>query len=358
MLSHPFLQTEQEVTMISPFSLKVSPMGRLFLIGFEKDPDDIYVGFEPQWFDDPEYGTGLRVIAWREDGYVDVYQQPGLTVEDRIDVAGKGLRESKICPMPDAKFIVTPNGVDVYFKFEDLEGRPVEVRIHEKNPRKRRPFPLLAPVGSASENPSCLPVYFLFGFDFVRKSKTEVQIRIGTKSHRPDTFPFPMNGSRVYYMRYAEDTFLVDWCPARQGEIEPIGAGEKLSHIDIVDTEDGQALKQIRAAHMNHSFVATFEPPFLDLACQKSQAGTFVLSSDASVGEVRGRYASEAGPAGVVVTLEPNEGWLPRPDTFFLKFLFRTAKIFSQWPKTYRWTAKVKLTEAGKAYIESGWERI
>jgi hypothetical protein len=38
-------------------------MERLFLINFEKDPDEIYIGFEPQWFDDAAYGTGLRIIA-------------------------------------------------------------------------------------------------------------------------------------------------------------------------------------------------------------------------------------------------------------------------------------------------------
>ena len=344
--------------MISPFSLKVSPMRRLFLIGFEKDPDDIYVGFEPQWFDDSEYGTGLRVIAWRKDGYVDVYQQPGLTVEERIDVAGKGLRETKVCQMPDARFDVTPHGVDAYFRFEDLEGRTIEVKVREKNPKKRRPFPLLAPVGSASENPSCLPVYFLFGFDFVRKSKTEVLIRIGDKSHKPDTFPFPMNGSSVYYMRYGEDTFLVDWCPAQHGELEPITDVEMPSHFDVVETENGQALKRISAVRGGHTFVAHFEPPFPDLASKQSQNGVFTLSSDASVGEVSGKYTSTATSNGAVVTLEPTEGWLPRPETFFLKFLFRTAKIFSHWPKTYRWTAKVSLTDEGKAHIESGWERI
>ena len=38
--------------MFSPFSLKISPIERLFLINFEKDPDEIYSGFEPQWFED------------------------------------------------------------------------------------------------------------------------------------------------------------------------------------------------------------------------------------------------------------------------------------------------------------------
>ena len=84
--------------MYSPFTLNISPMKRLFLINFEKDPDETYIGFEPQWFEDASYGTGLRIIAWRKDGYIDVYQQPSLTVEEKLDVAAKGLADTHIRP--------------------------------------------------------------------------------------------------------------------------------------------------------------------------------------------------------------------------------------------------------------------
>ncbi len=198
--------------MYSPFTVKITPMERLFLINFEKDPDEIYIGFEPQWFDDASYGTGLRIIAWRKDGYIDVYQQPGLTKEDKIDVAGKGLVETIVSPMINARFNVSKSGVDVAFAFEDKAGRMVKVEIVEKSLKPTNPFSLLAPVGGSSVNPSALPVYLMFKFDFVRRSNTDVTININGRSHKADTFPFPISGSRVYFMRYSADTFLVDWC--------------------------------------------------------------------------------------------------------------------------------------------------
>ena len=138
--------------MYSPFTPDISPTERLFLINFEKDPDEIYIGLEPQWFDDVSYGTGLRIIAWRKDGYVDVYQQPGVTVEEKIDVAAKGLADTIVSPMENARFIVTPRGVDAAFAFEDKTGRKVEVEVVEKSRKPTNPFALLAPVGSSSAN--------------------------------------------------------------------------------------------------------------------------------------------------------------------------------------------------------------
>jgi len=59
-----------------PFRIDIDPMEKLLLINFEKDPDPLYVGFEPQVFDDDIHGKGHSVIAWRVDGRVDVYHQP------------------------------------------------------------------------------------------------------------------------------------------------------------------------------------------------------------------------------------------------------------------------------------------
>ncbi len=78
----------------SLFSLDIVPMQKLFLINFEQDPDEIYHALEPQWFDGPDYGRGLRVVAWRKDGYVDVYQQPDLPKDEDFSVARKRQAES------------------------------------------------------------------------------------------------------------------------------------------------------------------------------------------------------------------------------------------------------------------------
>ena len=354
--------------MYSPFTLNISPMERLLLINFEKDPDEIYIGFEPQWFDDASYGTGLRIIAWREDGYIDVYQQPDLTIEERLDVAAKGLADAIIIPLANARFNVTKSGIDVAFAFEDKLGRKVEVEIVEKSHKPRRPFSLLAPVGSSSSNPSYLPIYLMFKFDFVRRTNTDVTISINSRNHKADTFPFPLNGSRVYYMRYSDDTFLVDWCPAQSSHALELlsGVGNKLygpndTFYELIEHQSCLAFARISTSRKSHSFTAEFDPPFPELthiADHMSFSGEFVLGSDESSGVVRGVYKVNRNGEEVEVTLNPSGGWEPRPETHFLRFLFSFTKIFRQWPKTYLWTAKINLSENGPPIMESGWTRI
>ena len=354
--------------MFSPFSLRISPMERLFLINFEKDPDDLYIGFEPQWFDDASYGTGLRIIAWRRDGYIDVYQQPGLTREDALDVAGKGLADTLERPMTDARFHVTSTGIDVAFAFEDKTGRAVEVEIIEKSRKPTRPFPLLAPVGSSSENPSFLPAYFMFQFDFVRRAHTRVSISINSRSHRADPFPFPLNGSRVYYMRYSADTFLVDWCPEQAESLEPLheqegagGYGPNRTRYELSGDEELPTIARIQASHKHHTFVAEFSPAFPDISrIQDGTAlqGKWTLGADPSAGRLQGVYSVRRSGDTVDITMTPSGGWEPQPKTTFLKFLFNAAKIFRQWPKTYRWTAQITLRDDAPPFMVSQWSRI
>lgn len=353
--------------MLSPFSVNISPMKRLFLINFEKDPDEIYIGLEPQWFDDASYGTGLRIIAWRKDGYIDVYQQPALTQEEKIDVAAKGLAETLVRPMSDARFDVTAHGIDVAFSFIDKLGREIKVEIVEKNKKKKSPFSLLAPVGSSSENPSFLPVYFMYQFDFVRRSQTNVVISVNGRMHKADPFSFPLNGSRVYYMRYSADTFLVDWCPAQSKELEPLKEkdneyySEDGTFYTLEKQENGLAITGMSSKKNNHVFSAEFDPafPLINyIEDHTSFKGTFSLSAEESSGHVNGVYSLLRKGDEIEITLQPSCGWLPKPTTNFLKFLFKVARIFKQWPKTYLWTARIKLSSDQAPSISSKWSRV
>jgi len=73
---------------------------------------------------------------------------------------------------------------------------------------------------------------------------------------------------------------------------------------------------------------------------------------------IRGTYRVSRRGDEVEVILEPNGGWEPRPQTLFLRFLFTAAKVFRQWPKTYRWTAKIKVDEKAAPFMVSQWTRI
>lgn len=344
-----------------PFNYKINPMEKLLLIGFEKDPDTIYIGFEPQ-----QFAEGLRVIAWRRDGYVDVYQSESLPLEKNFDVAGKGLADILQRPMAGARFNVTPTGVDVFFSFEDKTGRYIEVEIVEQGRRSTHPFTILAPVGSSSEKPSSLPLYYLFDFYFVRKANTHVNISIDRVKHKPDSFPALMDGSRIYYMRYSADTFLVDWCVSADGELMPLSlAGEKTVHQNgityhFADDSGCWSLQSMSGKLRGHQVMVQFNPHYPDvtgLPVDAAVDGTFVITTDDSAGTLSGTYRVRKQGDNHEVELQPTVGWRPRPSTFFTRFLFAVAKIFKQWPTTYVYKAVFSLRGDG-ATISSKWHRV
>jgi len=353
--------------LYSPFNLKINPMERLFLIGFDKDPDEVYTGLEPQWFDDPVYGTGLRVIAWRRDGFVDVYQQPGLPLDRNFGVAGKGLADILQRPMVNARFTISTTGVDVSFAFEDKLGRNIEVEITEKSKKSTKPFTLLAPVGSSSVSPSSLPVFFLHDFYFVRRAHTEVKICIDGCYHKADTFPLPLDGSRVYFMRYSGDACLADWCVAQEGALVPL-VGEGQTRVDsanviydLVASGGHKEIGRMTASWKQHRMLVEFTPPFPEITCLRDHVvvdGRFAIASDESAGQVTGTYRVSRCGDKVEVQVHPSGGWNPRPTTLFLKMLFTMSKIFRNWPKTYQWTAVVQLNGGKAPSLESRWTRI
>jgi len=109
------------------------------------------------------------------------------------------------------------------------------------------------------------------------------------------------------------------------------------------------------------TFTARFQPPFPEITHipdEVSLSGQFSLGADESAGEVKGTYQVSRNGEEVEVTLHPDDGWEPRPTTLFLKFFFCAIKLFRQWPKTYQWTAKIKLNEGSAPFMESKWERI
>ena len=344
-----------------PFSLKISSMQKLFLINFEKDPDEIYHGFEPQLFFNSSYGSGLRIIAWRKDGYVDVYQQPELPKDDDFNVAAKGLGELIIHSMPGARFNVSEKGVDVYFAFVDKRGRNVEVEIVERNARPNRPFTLLAPVGSSSENPTYFPLYLMNRFDFVRRSHTDVKISIDGRLHKPDTFPFPMNGSRVYFMRYSADTFLIDWCPAYNGPLKPYSPESPVDISANISESDAQIIS-VRAEREGQCVSVDFAPPFPDITGLEDHTaleGQFIIkANEEAAGKISGTYHVSREDEEIHIKMHPSGGWEPKPDTLFLKFFYKAVSMFRNWPKTYQWKAMIKLCPGTDPYMKSKWERI
>lgn len=353
--------------LYAPIDLHIAPMERLLLINFENDPDEVYVGFEPQVFDDPVHGQGMLVIAWRVDGRVDVYHQPGLTLDPATyDIAGAGLGEMVERPLTDSHFEVKSAGVDAYFAFDDLLGRSIEVTIQERNTRTRQPFGLLAPMGSAATAPSALPLVILHDFYFVRSADTTISIMVDGRYHLPDTMPMPIDGTRMYFTRYSPDPLIATLNPAHDGLLTPLVRVSQTEArrgelaFDLVDNQGQTEIAAMRHAYQEREVLVAFTPPLpnlVSLAAGAQANGRFAISADPTVGAVTGEYLIERQGNRVQMRMIPNGGWQPNEEKWTVRLIYRMASDFTNWPKTYRWTAALDLTDPQQVTVQSAWQR-
>ena len=366
-LSHHTMSQNSEVQIINPFLINIDPMERLLLVNFEKDSDSVYVGFEPQVFDDKINGTGHLVIGWRVDGRVDVYHQPGLKLNpDKYNIAGKGLAHMVEREMPDAYFEINDFGVQAFYGFDDIHERAIHIKISESNPRKRKPFGLLAPMGHAAENPSSLPFFLMNDFYFVRKKHTEIALTINGKVHQTDPFPIPLDWTRMTFMRYSANPLIANLNPAFEGELTQFLVQQGWNTIAEdteleISMEGGKPLiKSLKRKHHEHTVTLSFEPGFPDINSLETNSktqGSFKIKGHPSTGYVQGDYIVEKGSDGVRISMIPAKGWKPKPDRLSLRFLYRMVKIFRNWPTTYEWTASVIEDEHRELFMQSSWKR-
>ena len=355
--------------LVVPFWLDVDPMARLLLVNFEHDPDETYVGLEPQVFDDAVHGTGHLVIGWRQDGRVDVYHQPGLRLSpDRFDIAGKGLANLIERQFATATYEVDDRGVQAHYEFADFSGRTVVIRISERNPRKRKPFGLLAPMGSVAETPSALPLVLLHDFYFVRRKHTAIEISIDGRQHRPDELPVPMDFARMLFTRYSPRPLIATLNPAFSGVLEPVKvdpsrgevpAGNSTLMLDW--TGGGPAIRSMTRRNEVYPIVMKFHEPFPHLGSlvdNTSITGQFEIEGHPSTGRIVGTYTVEKANGQITIVVIPAPGWKPRATKASLRCLYTVARVFRHWPATYQWTAVLKETKNGACSMQSEWRRI
>ena len=74
--------------LLCPFDLQMWAIDRM--LNFEIADDPHYQGLEVQGFDDPAHGRGMAVLLRRrDDGRMDIYRQPGLTLEPEMAQGGR-----------------------------------------------------------------------------------------------------------------------------------------------------------------------------------------------------------------------------------------------------------------------------
>lgn len=362
----PNLISSKKQTVVIPFGFTLVPMKKLALINFKKNADCHYVGLEPQYLHDKVIGHGYRVIAYRTDGYVDVYDDWCIndTKDDSFDVTGKGLCERIKVEMSNTRFEKIEDRVFISFQFMDKYGRNIDVSISEKSQKKTRGLSLLAPVGSSTENPSYLPLFFLYNFDFVRKYNTSIQVTIDGKTIKPANFPFPMPKDFQWrsYTRYSVDCQLIEFANETRGVLEEIILPEARKVVQVgaleYDFSESAALKKVELKEGIHPFTIVFYrglPNLLTFSQDSVWTDTFEIRADESMGSISGDYSVRREANHITVELIPSGGWKANPDSSFTKLLFKEKSIFCRWPKTYKYTQVVDVTTLEST---STWERI
>ena len=353
--------------LLHPFRLHVDPMCRLLLVNLERDPDVIYKGFEPQAFDDDVHGRGVIVIGWRQDGRVDVFHPPTVRLDPATyAITGDGLHLMLERPLQDARFDIGPHGVDADVRFEDTDGRSVELRVVERSKRVAPRIALLAPMGAAATAPSALPLVLMRDFGFVRRSGTEARVAIDGREHPLDHLPVPIDLQRMYFVRYAEAPLIATLNPAHDGPLPPIdvAAGAIVDHggarLHLERAGARASLASIERIHGDQHVAVDFEPAFpnlLDLAPDTAHEGHFTITSDPRIGCVAGTYTVRREGDTVRVRMVPGGGWRPRERRWSVRLMYRVNATFRSWPSTYVWDATIDLAGDAGPRMTSAWAR-
>lgn len=360
-------------TFVCPFGFDYDPMKQLLLINIDSDPDTIYTAFEPQAFDDDVNGTGLLVLAYRVNGKIDCYKAPQLRIDHKdFGMISKGLGTVQDTPrLNDSVFVIDENnGVSLDICFPDLEGRMIELEIREQAPawcRPRRPFSLLAPLGSATEEPTSLPLIFLYGFYFCRQS-SHIRVAVDGVRHHPDLLPVWVDGCPASMVRYSSDPFCVVWNHVRHnGPMELMNVPkdgvviQQQGHVSTIytfTTHGLLALERIKLDNGRHELSLDFDPPWPNLidCVQDHVTGRFSLAADPSSGRVTGRYELHRDGRAWNMVLRPR-GWQPREHKWSVLLTYFVQPLFRKWPRTYAYDAQLMRPDDQAWTLEAAWSR-
>jgi hypothetical protein len=213
-----------------------------------------------------------------------------------------------------------------------------------------------------------MPLVLLYDFYFVRRADTDFVIEIDGQRHRPDRLPVPIDGSRVFFVRYSSDPREFDLFPAGDRALEALspdaqGEVEYAGFVHHVLENDGRLeIDELRpATRWAHDVRISFAPAFPDLAALADGVdarGDFTIWMEDSMGQIDGSYRVERRGDAIVVEMHPDGGWRPGVRKWSVRFVFFLVRLFRNWPRTYRWVARLDLAGEDGPKMSSRWHRI
>lgn len=332
-----------------PFDVSVD-----VLTGFcnaELSDDPHYDGIEVQWFDDQVHGRGLLVfLQRRESGLVDYYHAAGLDLDRSTYVLGAGTGAWTETTFDPGLLDIGPEGIVCRVAFTDVDGRRIEVAIDDRRPEPRTTGQLLAPVGSAIEQPASLLLVHLDGFDLVRAGDPPPRIVIDGRPAATGQLP----GQRLHgreLVKYAAPLAAITVNRTQDGPLARVtdGDGARL---------DRGGIASLTAGDPEHPVSLRFRPAFPDLTAvpdQHRRTGRWRVYRGDAPPLCGGTWRLARDGDRVHLVLEVVEGWRPGPLPPLMRVVTTVVPVFRHWPTTYRWSATVTLGDAPR--VRSGWER-
>ena len=338
---------------IIPFIVNYSPIKKLAIIPFEKKTDKIYKAFELQYIDGYPYGNGYRIIAYRNNNYVDVYDDLSLKFQnnEKFNVAEKGLNRHIQVPIKRICLEKQDDCECISFNFKDLENREIDFYIKEHTGKKSISMNLLAPIGYGSKNPNFLPLFFMYNFDFIRKKNTQIECRIDEQKIVIDKFSMPINMQFRYYARYSNQCELLEFANTDSLSFIEVEL-EDNSYIDknieyIFD--DYNSLSKIIVHLENGKIDINFSPCF---NMNKDTKGIFKICPKEEMGYLEGIYEINRDNDKISIRLVPINGWTSVPNSFITKMILKPNSLFCKWSKNYEYIEEIDIQ---KKLVKAKW---
>jgi hypothetical protein len=339
--------------LLCPFDLTVDVVDRM--LNFEIADDPYYTGLEVQVFDDETHGRGMAVLVTRrKDDRVDCYRQSGLDLDPNDYEIGGGVGEWVETTISPARFEITPRGVDLHVAFCDRSGRLIELSIDDRSGRRRAPATMLAPLGAGIQRPTSLMLVWMRAFDLLRVSGREPEIHIDR--NRVTTGKLPGEWlHRRRLIKYASDLGVVRLNAVSNASPTKVDTNAP-GPVELDAT--GTRIVALTARGGGHTARFDLAPAVADLGGLRPGSaieGTWRLAIDDTSHIIGGSWSAVRNADAVDLSLEVKQGWHPLRLPPLMRLVTTVARVFRDWPTTYRWHATIEL--GTEPTINARWER-
>lgn len=338
-----------------PIIVKQQPIKSLILINFLPNQDDVYKAFEPQIIQqNQEYF--LRILAYRNDGYIDVYDNLNDKENLNISAAEEGLGMYISTDFDDYIFEIKDGYLVVDIQWTDADNRLISIQLEEGAMGKIHHsvgLDLLAPAGVGSSKPSYFPFFIMNDFDFFRTQGSVLDIRIDNRQIEVEDFPvpFPIQSEKRNYIRYTMNAEIYEVFPNSYNELlylEKIPGSSTVQYEDNIYLFENDKLSRIKCNDVEWHF-----SPALDIG--NTSQGELHMRAYADRAYIHATYQVEVIQENSYLEIAIDDVKMSQHRDIYERLIFNNIKLFSEWPKAYVYKAYYNLVTGE---IESEWKNF